>query len=531
MLASLIASLATRFLLCGLAILVGLHPPPADAATPRAVELRVSPERDGIRVQYTMPRARSEFRFDPHAATSSAARIELTTPGLTLKEGVVSGKAPFKAFSLFVRPDIRRTEASYAVLSRIGAKGLLLYIPALQQDPAQGETRVTIVPPRGAIAVFGAAKDGLLFIGPSDYVESRDGLTMVVPPETPDILRTRIRDRANAFITFYTGALRRPPSHNPVLVVDHDASGGRQGFTGDVTPNGVVLLQLTVAMAGEDFGAESLVSRFLAHELFHLWNVGSYRDRSGLNGNWLLEGSAEYASWLAAEALAPEAHSLEDRVTQQLAPCMATLGDDALVHLADQRAQTSRYSCGAIVHWLADVAARRSGTDILSVWATLLADPGGYDIADFEKLMGVHNSRAEPLAKILRGTGKDRWPQIFAALKLVGVNVPVVPPGTDALRAAAVQTLLLQDCSGEGIGFETLGLTEPPVAVVLRTEPMSPEHILKCDLLSGDPHLMAVNAHSALGDWGPILKEVAAACADRAEIALALRRARKDETV
>lgn len=503
------------------------------AGSPDAVvRVTVTPAAEGVRLRYDLPRLRAKFQFDPHEPRSAAALMQLETSGLTLKDGVVSGASPFKSFSVMVRPDTRRLDATYPVLARVGANGLLLFTPPLSQDPSLGGTRFRFDLPPNATAIDGAGANGFVFLGPSSYAVDYGSLTLVAPPDTPVRLRARIRDQTVALLSFYARELGRPAPRPPVLVIAYDAGSTNPGFVGDVTPNGMVLLQLTAATTEADVGGGSFLSRFVAHEVFHLWNGGSYHDRKGLNGNWLREGSAEYASWLAAEALWPEGQSLEERITQQLPPCMATLRSDALIELSDQRAQTSRYSCGSVAHWLADVAVRGAGGGgVLKVWARLLADERGYDVEDFMTAMKPYNGRAGLLDSILRGSGRNRWPGVFAALRKSGVYVDIVPPSNDALRSTTVHAILRQVCKGEGLGFETMGLTEPPTAVVLRADPMSEGHQLKCGVLAGDPHLLTVNSRSALGDWAPIFQDVTAACANRGEIVLALRRGSVEETV
>lgn len=425
-------------------------------------------------------------------------------------------------------------DATYPHLVRVGERGFLLYAPALKGDPANGRTRFTFSRTAWDAMLGGTEGDGLVFIGPSSYVASHGPLALVTPPTLPNPLRAALRERATALLGYYSKRLGQPPPQAPVLVASYDAQNADAGFVGDVTPNGVVLLQLTAALKDGVGGSGSFLSRFLAHEFFHLWNGATYRDTAGLNGHWLREGSAEYASWLAAEALWPKGESLEERVTAQLPFCIGTLGSDALVELEDQRSQTSRYSCGAITQWLADVAIRKAGRgDVLDLWAELLGRPRGYDVGAFEtEIRARATIYAGPLTSILRGKGEDRWPEIFATLRTWGVHVEEVPPSTAALRGAALNTILREACRGGTTGFETMGLSEPPNAVILRTEPMGndPDRA-ECGPLARDPELLAINGRSTLGDWTRILQDVTAACDARTDVALRLRRGTVEESI
>ncbi len=495
-------------------------------------EVTISRSGDGLLLHYRFARSNMEFRFDPHTPVAGRSSVHVVTSGLVLKDGVIAGSRPFLSFSLLVRPDVQRLDATYPLLTRVGAEGLLLYAPGLSQDKERGITRWKLALPRGFGSTPGWSADGFIFMGPASYVEKQEGLALVASPETDPALRARIRQQAKAFMGFYSDKLGRAPPKRAVVVIDHDKTGARQGFIGDVTSNGVVLLQLTRDMGGSGDAQSSMLSRFLGHELFHLWNGGKYRDIQNVNGEWLREGAAEYASWLAGAALTQEQGILEEQITKQLEPCMTTLGDDALVRLQDQRAQTSRYSCGAIAHWLADVGVRASGGEsVLATWAKLLARPNGYNVRDFERALPANGKRTDPLVSLLHGGGRDRWTEIFTLLDRMGVRVVTVAPGNEALRAAALHTLLRQDCTGDGIGYETIGLSEPPKAVVLRTEPMHPDHKIKCALLSGDPHLLSVNGFSTLGDWTRIFQDVTSACSANSEVIVALRRAQENDVV
>ena len=506
---------------------------PTPEPAPSSTQVTVTRADDGLRLDYRLERSQTRFRFNPEEHLSAAAAIEVSTPGLALTEGAIVGPAPFDAFTLLVRPDARRVDATYPVLARVGQSGLLLYTPVLAGDAQAGGTRFDFAPVVGATRLPASAGEGFVFVGPSAYAAELGALTLVTPPDVPPPLRAVAATRAEALLEFYARRLGRPALRLPLLVVDYDPRREAAGFVGDVTPNGVVLLQLSAALDGQPGGSTPFLSRFLAHEFFHLWNAPTYRDLEGVNGQWLREGSAEYAGWLAAEALWPEGQSLEERITSVLSPCMVTLGEDALAALDGQRAQTTRYSCGAIAQWLADVAMRRSGRgDLLDAWARLLAQPGGYDVHSFESAIHRAHGYAGPLDLMLRGEGSDRWPRIFGMLRIMGVHVDEVSPGVGELRAAALHTVLREACTGGTAGFETTGLAEPPVAVILRTEPMGDDPVrAECGGLAGDPQLFAVNGRDARGDWAPILRDVTAACEARGEIALTLRRGTADSTV
>lgn len=498
------------------------------------IELRVQSGEGGVRLDYRLPAAVNSFRFEPDEHIPRAADIRLLTPGLRMVGGKIDGTEPFTEFSLAVRPDRGRQDATYPALAAVGAEGQLLYLPLFAPDPEDGILRVRFDVSDSAAVVRGSGDDGFAFLGPRSYVSESNGLTIIEPPELPAEMGSDIRGRADAILDYYKTRLGRSGGTRPVLVVDYDKAEDAAGFVGDVTPNGVVLVQLSPAVDRLPGGKETIISRFLAHEFFHLWNSPPYRETPGINGHWLREGAAEYASWLAAAALFPGQEQLEERITAQLGPCIATLADEALVALADQRSQTSRYSCGSIASWLTDVALRQTGNEtFFTLWRSLLASEGGYDVASYEAMVAGRTGRAaEPLRSLLRGGDPGRWPKIFELLRSAGVNVEEVAPASPALRSAALQTLLRETCSADTVGFETLGLTEPPHSIILRTEPMGDDTTpTACGALAGDPELLAVNGRSSLGDWREISREINHACERRETVALKIRRGRVVETV
>ena len=416
----------------------------------------------------------------------------------------------------------------------MGPEGHLLYLPLFVPEAEGGNVRVLVDVRAGAAAVGGTDRDGFLFLGPRSYVSEADGLTLVTADSLPAEIATDVRRRATAVLGYYMAQLGRSSRAHPALVVTYDVGENGAGFVGDVTPNGVVLVQLSPRVNNLPGGRDVIVSRFLAHEFFHLWNSPLYRETAGVNGHWLREGSAEYGSWLAAAALFHGQEPLEERITTQLGPCLATLGDDALVELEDQRSQTSRYSCGSIASWLTDVALRHAGGgDFFTLWQALLAGEEGYDVRSYEAAVAERaGAAAEPLRLLLRGRGPGRWTEIFEKLGRMGVVVEEVPATSPALRGAALQTLLRETCSADTVGFETIGLAEPPQSIILRTEPMGNDTTpTECGVLAGDPELLAVNGRSSLGDWRDISREVNLACTRRETVRLTLRRERGVETV
>ena len=88
----------------------------------------------------------------------------MTTPGLTLADGAVEGKAPFQTFEILITPDTTERDRGYLALARIGS-GNILYGPAVALRGMDAE--LTARPAAGETALpMSKAEKGAVYLGP-----------------------------------------------------------------------------------------------------------------------------------------------------------------------------------------------------------------------------------------------------------------------------------------------------------------------------------------------------------------------------
>ncbi len=485
-----------------LLILTG-HAPCAEASDRGRilVEVTVTPTSDGARLDYRLAQPVRRFDFERDAPISDQARFRIVAGEVALDERTVVSGAPFDSFSLLVQPDLTGRDATYPLLVRIG-EGRLLYATALSGERAAFDTRLRA--PRGLQLLGQRGDGGMVYVGPRTQVRRQGGIVFVAAQETPHVLvEATATDAANLF-RHYRTLMGRAPRMHPIVVLD--ARAEHQVFGGDVTPNGVVLLQQGVG-AVDARGA----FRLLAHEFFHLWNNG-LQESDGENARWLVEGSAEYAAALATRALHPEWADLDAELTAAWMPCLITLSDESLVGLAGQRRQSTRYSCGLIAHWLLDLELRRTGRDIGQVWRQTLSSRGGrYQLEDFRH---AADPAGYGFTALVDDNGVERRRRIVDWMQTRGVAADEITRDED-LRAAAIDTLLRSACPpGPAVGYE---IDLEYLAVRLDTNEM-------CGSLSGRPQLLAIEGHELSGSGAALYQAVAGRCAAEGSIAVQIER-------
>lgn len=490
-----------RAALLSLLILAGHAPTADDSDHGRIlVEVTVTPTSDGARLDYRLAQPVRRFDFERDAPISDQARLRIVAGDVTLGERAVVGAAPFDSFSLIVQPDLTRHDATYPLLVRVG-EGRVLYATALSGERAAFDTR--LLAPRGLQLLGQRGDGGMVYVGPRAQVRRQGGIVFVAAQETPRVLVEATASDAVNLFRHYRTLIGRAPQMHPIVILD--AQTGHRGFGGDVTPNGVVLLQ-----QGVDAPDERRAFRLLAHEFFHLWNNG-LQESDGENARWLVEGSAEYAAALATRALRPEWDDLDAKLTAVWMPCLVTLSDESLVGLTGQRRQSTRYSCGLIAHWLLDLELRRTSRDFWEVWRQTLSSRGGrYELEHFRR---IADPAGYGFTALVDDSGGERWRRIVDWIRMRGVAPAEVTRDED-LRAAAIATLLRSACAPDSaVGYE-----------------IGQEHSVRldtnetCGSLAGHPQLLAIEGHALSGSGAALYQAVTERCAAEGSIAVQIER-------
>jgi hypothetical protein len=476
-------------------------------ADPAVVHLQPTP--DGIRVDYRLAAPTSRFVFD--TPLSAGARVTAIGEEVAVAPDAVSSDRPLSGFSLLFGPDRVRVDATYPVVSRLG-EGWMVHVPSLLGEAGAGPADVTIDPGPGWDLTAGPGTqptDGFVYIGPEGLASS-DGPRAVVDGAVPGWLADDARAALETSNAFFAEGLVIPAPGRPVLLIGLLPAEDRSTYIGDVTPNGVINLQFAAGMLPPDRDSRftDMVAPFVAHETFHVWQGDRYRDAEGVNGRWLTEGSAEYFSLLAQAARSPGAAARSRQMlARRLAGCLSAMDErpQGLLRLAGRDAETTRYDCGTVSQWLADLQLRSDG-GLFAAWRRLLTLPDGYGVADFRALLAGHPSAGQ--AALLDGAD-DIPAAVLAALGALGAGVGLADPEPAAWAQAALWPLLQSSCSGQ------MGVQMNDGRFFLDTGD-------RCGPLSGDLEAVSIAGHRFDASAEAAFRRVEAACTARGVVSVGL---------
>lgn len=480
------------FAWCALILgLVGsqIEPPSSPAPTAEAVLTQTS---EGMVVRYALSASSDSFAFADKDIIRDQWRV--TTPGLKLSDGVVTGDGPISGFELMITPDLAEVDRVYVGLSRTG-NGFVLYGPGLKGEGISTTLRAEI--DGASVAVPSSdAIDGYVFVGPKDYVADYGDALVIAPPQLASELDQSIRNEFAGSRAFYRSRLGIAPTLKPVLVVSVD-SPGPSAFRGDVTDTGVISLRFK----GEGWrSAQEEVSPFVWHEAFHLWNGHGVHNRDGDTAPWLHEGSAEYA---AITGPVSSGGMSEDqaraRMSTKMNGCRRTY-QNAGGRRPALRSGSAVYDCGTVVQWIADLELRHAGKgDFFSLWGRMLetarSQADGFGTAEF--LAALSDTSAVHL--VLDPQVEGRWDKIRDRLTDLGVTV-VNAPTDQEFMAAALFHVAKANCLTGSYGFYN-----EPGALKLDGE--------NCGPLSGGPIIDSVEGFNPQADGQAMFDAVKARCA------------------
>lgn len=471
---------------------------PALAEQAATIEARTAP--GGVVVTWRL--AEPTTRVDFFATSVIRDLWTMATPGLTLKDGVVEGDAPFDRFEIRIAPDAAEVDRIYMGLSKAGA-GHVLYGPGLELKGMAAVLTARPVAGEATLPTADAIK-GYAYLGPQEAVMRREGAAVVTSPSTPPALTVLLRDGFFAAQKFYGARLGHVLPNEPTLIISTD-SPGPSGFRGDVTDTGVISLRFHGDMwASPPPDVAVPLGTFVWHESLHLWNGNGIKTKDGETAPWLHEGMAEYGALVAAVSTGViDQAQAQAALTQRLQGCRGRLSD------ADYDPQSLRsgpnvYHCGVVVQWIADLETRSASggaRDVFDLWKALL-DAGragdGYGVADFRALLSPDSA----VVALMDGPGDARWPSVDARLAALGVTLEDRPTPSD-YRRAALWHVNAENCEEGGMGYFT-----NPEGIKLFTQQT-------CGPLSGDPLLATVEDHDPVADPTAMFLAVQARCAAR----------------
>lgn len=480
------------------------------------IDIRITPEPDGLRAAYSLPRPVERLAFDQKAPIVRQDTWR-APDDMELAEGVLRRKdgKPFQAFEVRITPDTAPRDRIYPALTRVG-EGWQVYGPYFRPVDDKSPVVAQVARPRGWVVAPAQVEDadrisldGWTFVGPGGYV-ARGPATVIASPGVDAKLRARIAKAAGGAATFYRRRLGMRLETTPTVVVARVPTFN-PGWQGDV--GGAVI---SLRFFGPDKNAwetGGMVAKFVDHEFFHLWNDRAARSRDAENEPWLHEGMAEYAALLAGRDQGQLTDAEIGReLTDRLNGCATSLKPKGLDGDPPKRGKAV-YDCGVMVQWSADLTARAASggrRDVFDVWRDLFAasraGDGAYDAKDFLTKAGRSTKAEDPLRLLTAPDVEERWRRLTAALNGLGARIVGVR-SADAERTDLLFHLEGLVCHG-GFGF----YGGQAKGVKLDTGD-------RCGPLNGDPMVDAVAGHDVVADAMGARDAAVEICAAKGDVA------------
>lgn len=427
---------------------------PADASSSRYrdwTRLTLTATHAGVVVRYDLAKSVTELRLGTPNSMPASAAVSTGDARLVYRDGVITSPEPFTRATLLLAPDRKEEDSRYPLITAIAGRGFVVYVPHLL--PPSEPVRLTLADSTGTRRLNRDARNGYVVV--TTAKSGRWDGPLLAARGTPHSVEELVASRTRELLRFYSSAVGQPPVSRPRIILSAvESREADAGNRGDLAANGVMLLR--VRYSPEELGTpafEERLSTFLAHEIFHLWNWNNKGDESTW---WVHEGGAEYASWLAASKFWAGGQTLEQRVSAALSACVLALGERPLRGLTGASARSTRYPCGAVIHWLVDAGARmhKPGSTALSVTRTLGGSRTGYTEADLERELEVAAPGAAELIRlILDGRGAERWNVVGKMAAPLGAKVVLQAPAPFLRRVESMKPLLLSACGQiNGVG-------------------------------------------------------------------------------
>lgn len=488
------------FLLGVLALAMGAAPPfeiqahakNASATTPKRLRVDFYPRRDALRIEYSLPDGYRtlplETRPAPESRIGGESGFAIDAAGFAWPEAALSR-------AIEVRPDTTRTDGTYPVLTRVG-EGWLVFLPALTTAPESDDVRYRL--PRDWAVQEGpgvSPRLGFVFMGPREGIQNPYPGLIVDPSVSTDVV-AMVRENVSDALNELERQLGVQRPYSPLVAVSNLPASSRGPYWGDVTPNGFVNLQFAVDAQRTDALALE-VTRFVAHEMFHVWNGAGFKAAEPGEGRWLTEGSAEYAAIRFAEEASPTSVvATRGKLVQHLNDCLDKLPPGTGVAAArGDLAEAIRYSCGTAVQWLADLEFQRgpSSEGYFAIWGSILRQ-ATYSTSDFrQRVASIVADGSSGLIALLDG-GEEQRARILSSLENAAVPVALVSPSKDLWTMQVAAVLYQNACPNAG----GVGASGGRLRIYVSSY---------CGSLGEQPQIMSV-LDISIADAGPVLFEM-----------------------
>lgn len=496
-----------------------------------SASVTVHAQEKSLRLTYQFqPPVRSfQFRYTPGMIRNISWTV--ADPQVRLENNVVTHTSGglIDRVDFHVEMDADSFDRVYPALRPVGDVGLVLFTDYLMlEDIELSEIRASV--PAGNLVAYSSyvsSGDGLVipleslskhnshyvYFGDKNMLRTYQGLTLVSNAVTAnpaiDQLRKSIGPGADWLGSFFDW----DTAYQLFVIATLNADSETTDWRGDVSDNGEIFLRFFgESWLRENPELETIVQRFLFHEMVHLENAVRFKRSEGQPA-WLSEGLAEYLEILYASLSggAGNAESFFKEVTTHSSQCLRVL-EEKNIGISDQSIQRGRYpySCGVLVFWVIDGAPISPGlaTELGEAWSSmtgLLEDAGNeYGVHDLFSALNSSDKHdeAQLLRALIRGPGSSVWQERDALFSSLGIDISYGYDGDWATAAltSLINHILRIHCGPGRIGFWTFD-----------------DHIQldgdeRCGSLSSYPRVDTVQGFKIFGEMRQLYQSAERAC-------------------
>lgn len=294
--------------------------------------------------------------------------------------------------------------------------------------------------PVGAYAYFGPAS-----------AEPSPHATHLLDPGLPHWMIDDVRAIGPAVLELYAAATGISPVAPPTVYVSwSEPSDDRRGLSARTLADHTLQLAVSGSAWREQTPSSRLRwLRFYAREAFHLWHSGDRQASYGPADDWLIEGGAHYLALLSLLETDTIDRGLFDRlVVQDANLCLLTLDGDPLATATRTGRRDAVYTCGSVLHAIADRAIQRAtdgAADVRHLYRQLWLTPADDRVrtSTYSFMAALHAltgdaTAAAPIGHLVH-SGHPESADVWLQAQLVdrGLHVDLAPARSADLEPVA----------------------------------------------------------------------------------------------
>ena len=342
-----------------------------------------------------------------------------------------------------------------------------------------------------------------------------DGLTLIDTGTTPRWIRELAVSESDRFAKIFAQRFQMVlPKPTLYLHADLDRAQ-RSEFRGEAAWRQTIFLRFFGdAWTEFDDRATERISKFVAHEVLHLWIGKTFYQAPNTQHAWLSEGAAEYLSLTAQEDFTdPSSQQALNEVSERLTSCLRTLGDKSMTDPAASRG-SAPYDCGYALQWLVDIHDRRiHDRSIWERWRGYLASRLDREISWEGFLawgMQAHSASALVSPLFESTTYDNRVSALSARLKELDLRLETpVLDNPRTIRRLVLFHLLGQVCDQGDVGFR------------IHEDSLELNTGDRCGVLSGNPRVKSLDGYDLLSPNTELHAHLSSVCHEQGEVKFA----------